>query len=128
MCGNGLLISGIEGRGTLGCLISIVVLGVLIVATLRIGPPYFAWKSFEADLKKETSRAGANAYDEETIIKNVLDLAKRNELPLQRENITVERYAGQVAIKVRCTLPLDLFFYEREINFEIRTTSLVGRL
>jgi len=111
-----------------GCLISLVLLGLLVVVTLRAGPPYFAYKSFESDLKKETSRAGANIYDEETIVRNVLDLAKRNELPLKREDITVERYAGQVSIRVRCTVPLDIIVYKRDINFELKTTSLIGRL
>ncbi len=112
----------------MGCLLSLVLLGVLILITFRVGPPYFAWKSFESDLRKETSRAGANLYDEETVIKSVLDLAKRNELPLKRENITVERAAGTISITVRVTLPMDLIVYQRDVNYEIKTTSLVGRL
>ncbi len=122
------MMSGIEGKGTFGCLLSIVVLGLLVVVTLRAGPPFFAWKSFEADLMREVSRAGANLYDEETITKNVLDLAKRHELNLPRENIKVERAAGQIFVSVKCTIPLDLIVYQHDINFEVKTSSLIGRL
>ncbi len=120
--------SGNEGKGMMGCLISLVILGLLVVVTLRAGPPYFAYRSFEADLRKEISRAGANAWDEETTTRNILELAKRNELPLARENITVERTAGMIHVRVLCTVPLDLIVYERQIKFEIRTSSLIGRL
>jgi hypothetical protein len=117
-----------EGKGTLGCIITLLLLAIATVATIRIGPPYFAFKSFEADLKKEASKAGANAYDDETIIKNVVDLARRNEIRLQKEDVTVERYAGQVHVTVRYSLPLDLFFYQHNINMDVRVSSLVGRL
>ena len=120
--------SGDEGKGMTGCLISLVLLGLLVVVTIRVGPPYFAYKSFESDLKRETSRAGANGYDEETIVRNVLDLAKRNELPMTRENIAVERAAGIVSVRVHCTVPIDLFFYERRFEFDLKTSSLIGRL
>ena len=117
-----------EGKGTLGCIITLLLLAIATVATIRIGPPYFAFKSFEADLKKETSKAGANAYDDETIVKNVVDLARRNEIRLQKEDVTVERYAGQVFVSVHYALPVDLFFYEHKINMDVRTSSYVGRL
>ena len=120
--------SNIEGKGLLGCIVTLLILGVMVLITIRVGPPYFAFKSFEADLKKETSRSGANGLDDETIIRNVLDLAKRNEMRLKREDISVERYAGQLFINIRYVLPLDLILYERDINLEVRTSSYIGHL
>ncbi len=120
--------SSSEGKGSLGCIATLLLLGLTLLVSVRVGPPYFAYKSFEADVKKETSRAGANAFDDETVIRNILDLAKRNEIRLPRENITVERYAGQIMISVHYVMPLDLLFYQRDINFDIRASSFVGRL
>jgi len=117
-----------EGKGTLGCIVTLLILGVMVLMLMRIGPPYFAFKSFESDLKKETSRSGANSFDNETIIKNVLDLAKRNELHLKREDVTVERYSSQLFISVHYVLPMDLIVYQRDLNLDVRTSSLIGRL
>jgi len=54
---------------------------------IRVGPDYYAYKSFEADVKTEASRAGANFLDDETILRNVIDLARKNEIRLKEENV-----------------------------------------
>jgi hypothetical protein len=117
-----------EGKGKLGCVLTILVMVTLTLVTLRLGPAFFSFKSFENDLKRDISRAGANGWDDETIIKNVLDLAKRNELTLTRDDIKVERFAGQVHVSVRYTVVLDLIVYQRSVNLETQVSSLIGRL
>jgi hypothetical protein len=120
--------SGNEGKGKLGCVLTILVMVTLTLVTLRLGPSYFSFKSFENDLKRDVSRAGANGYDDETIIKNVLDLSKRNQLNLTRDDIKVERFAGQVQVTVRCTVLLDLIVYQRSVTLETQVSSFLGRL
>ena len=120
--------AGNEGKGKLGCVLTILLMVALTALTLRLGPSFFAFKSFEYDLKRDVSRAGANGYDDETIMKNVLDLAKRNEIRVTRDDIKVERFAGQVQVTVHYTMPLDLLVYQHDVTFEAQVSSFVGRL
>lgn len=117
-----------EGKGTTGCLVFLALLGIAVYVGLQIAPPYYSFSGFETDVKTEVSRAGAHFLDDETIIKDVLDLAKRNEIRLTRENIKIERFAGQVLVTVRYSVPEDFVVYRRNATFEVKATSYVGRL
>jgi hypothetical protein len=117
-----------EGKGAMGCLLFLLVAAVVIFLAARIGPVYYASKSLEADLRTEASRAGANFLSDETVLKNVLDLARRNEIRLKRENVKLERFAGQVFITVSYSVPVDLIVTERTMNFNIKASSFIGRL
>jgi hypothetical protein len=108
-----------EGKGTAGCLLFLLVAAIAVFLAVRIGPTYYANKSFEADLRTEASRAGANFLGDEAVLKNVLDLARRNEIRLKRENVKVERFAGQMFITVEYSVPVDLVVTERTMNFMI---------
>ena len=117
-----------DGRGTVGCLLFLMVAAIVIFLAVRIGPAYYANKSLEADLRTEASRAGANFLSDESVLKNVLDLARRNEIRLKRENVKLERFAGQVFITVSYSVPVDLIVTEKTMNFSIKASSFVGRL
>lgn len=117
-----------EGKGTAGCLFSLLLLALATVAAIKVGPPYFAYRSLQADVKTEVSRAGAHFYDDETLIKGILDLARKNEIPLKREAIKVERFAGQLYIKIHYSVPVDFLVYQRDVDFDITAQSFIGRL
>ncbi len=117
-----------EGKGAAGCLLFLMVAAIVIFLAVRIGPTYYANKSFEADLRTEASRAGANFLSDESILKNVLDLARRNEIRLRRENVKLERFAGQLFITVSYSVPVDLIVTERTMEFNIKASSFIGRL
>jgi hypothetical protein len=119
---------GEEGKGVAGCLIFLLVLAVAAFIGIRIWPDYYAFKSLETDVKTEVSRAGANFFDDETLAKNVLMLAKRNEVRVTRENIKIERFAGQIFLTVQYIMPMDLGFYKWKKEFEIKASSFIGRL
>ncbi len=117
-----------EGKGTAGCLLFLMVAAIVIFLAVRIGPAYYANKSFETDLRTEASRAGANFLGDESILKNVLDLARRNEIRLRRENVKLERFAGQIFITVSYSVPVDLIVTEKTMDFNIKASSFVGKL
>ncbi len=117
-----------EGKGTAGCLFSLLLLAIATLVAFKVGPPYFAYRSLQADVKTEVSRAGAHFYDDETLIRGILDLARKNEIPLKREEIKVERFAGQVYIKIHYSVPVDLIVYQRDVDFDITAQSFIGRL
>jgi hypothetical protein len=119
---------GDEGKGTAGCLFSLLILIVGILVAVKAGPPYFAYKSFESDVKTEISRAGAHFYDDELLMRNLLDLAKKNEIRLNQDEVKIERFAGQIFVTITYSVPLDLFVYQRDMDFNIAASSFIGRL
>jgi len=121
-------ISDCEGKGALGCLLSILLLGALIIFVAQAGPPYFSYRSLEGDVKTEVSRAGAHFYSNQVLLQNILDVAKKNEVPLKSDNIKVERFAGQVKVTVDYSILVDFVFFERKVDFQIKASSFVGAL
>jgi hypothetical protein len=117
-----------EGKGALGCVGFLALLGIFVLAAMQVGPAYYAKKSLETDVRTEISRAGANFHDDETLLKNILDLARRNEIRLTRENVKVERFAGQIFVTIQYSAPVDLYVTQRTLQFDIKASSFVGRL
>jgi len=117
-----------EGKGLIGCVIFIVLFAIAIFLAITLGPIYYSNYSFESELKTEASRAGSHFIDDETVMKDVLDLAKRNEIQLAREDIKLERFAGQLHITVHYAVPVDLLITRRNLNFDITASSFVGAL
>jgi len=117
-----------EGKGLFGCVVLLVVFIAAVFVIAKLAPLYYANYSLETEVKTEVSRAGAHSFSDETVIKDILDLAKRNEVPLQKENITIQRSAGQIHIKVVYSIPVDFLILQRDINFEIKGSSFIGSI
>jgi hypothetical protein len=117
-----------EGKGTLGCLVSLLLLGAMLLVGQRLGPPYFSYKSLEGDVGTEISRAGSHYFSDETLVQNIMDVAKKNEVRLKREDIKVERLAGQVQVSFQYSVPVDLIFFQHTFEFKIKASSFIGTL
>ncbi|MDM7994316.1 MAG: DUF4845 domain-containing protein [Acidobacteriota bacterium] len=117
-----------EGKGVIGCLLSIVMLAVAIYLGIVLFPIYYSNFNFENDVKTVASRAGAHFLDNQQITKDILSLAKKNEIRIKREDIKLERFAGQLHIRVDYSVPVDFIIMERDLNFEIEASSFIGTL
>ena len=117
-----------EGKGSLGCLFLLFLFGVAVILGFKLVPLYYANSSFESDVKTEASRAGARFLDDEMVTTDILDLAKRHEIRLKREDIRIERRVSQLRIIVHYTVPVDFVILQRDLHFEINASSFIGRL
>jgi len=117
-----------EGKGLFGCMVSLVLMAVAIFLAIKLGPLYYSNFNLESDVKTEASRAGARFLDNETIAKEIMVMAKKNEIRIAREDITVERFAGQIHITVSYRVPVDFVIFQRDVNFEIKVSSFIGTL
>ena len=117
-----------EGKGALGCLISLALLGAGIYVGIQVGPPYFAYKSLQTDVSTEVSRAGAHFLNDEVLTQNVLDVARKNEIQLKKEDVQVQRIAGKVFVTIQYDIPVDLLLTKRTFHFEIKSSSFIGTL
>ena len=117
-----------QGAGASGCIVFLLVAAVVAFFAVRVGPVYYANKSLEADVRTEASRAGANFLDDETVMRNIMELARRNEVRITRDNVKLERFAGQIYITITYSVPIDLVVTQRTFNFKIAASSFIGRL
>jgi hypothetical protein len=117
---------GSDGKGILGCLLILVLIGIVIVLAIGIGPVYYSHNKFEAAVQAEVSRAGSQSLNDEVIIHSILAAAESNKIGLTPKNIMVERYAGQVHIEVNYTVPVSFVFFVRDIHFQIQASSFIG--
>jgi hypothetical protein len=117
-----------DGKGVVGCIFLIVLLAAAIYLGIVLAPIYYANFNFESGVKTEISRAGAHFLDDEAIVKDVLDLARRNEIRLSRQDIIIERFAGQIHLKVRYSVPVDFILFEHSLGFKVDVSSFVGTL
>jgi hypothetical protein len=117
-----------DGKGMAGCLFFLALLGIAFFVGIVAGPTYYSYYGFETDVKAAVSRAGANFLDNEAVAKDILDIAKRNEIRLTRENVKLERFAGQLFVTVQYSVPVDFIILEQTLNFEVKASTYVGRL
>ncbi len=117
-----------EGKGLIGCMFMVVVIAVAIYLGIVLVPIYYANSNMESEVKTEASRAGAHFLDDEQIIKDILDVARRNEVRITRQNISIDRFAGQVHIQVLYVVPVDFVVLKRDLKFEIKSSSFIGAL
>lgn len=117
---------GSDGKGILGCIVFIVIIGTAIFVAARLGPLYYSNSGFKSDVKDEVSRAGAQSLRDEKIISGIMAIAKKDKINLTRENIKVDRFAGQIHVEVNYAVPVSFVLFQRDIKFEIDTSSFVG--
>ncbi len=117
-----------EGKGLIGCLSALVLFAVVVYLAITLVPIYYSNFSFESGVKTAASRAGAHFFSNDQIMAEVMDLARREEIRIKRENIAIDRFAGQVHIKVHYSVPVDFVIFERDLNFEVEASSFVGTL
>ena len=117
-----------EGKGTLGCMFWMALLAIFVFGGIKVIPLYYAAINFESDLKTEVSRAGSHFYEDEMIIKDILDLAKKDDVTVKAEDIKVQRAVGQIFVFVDWDVPVDFILLEHTLHFDAKTSSYIGRL
>ena len=117
-----------EGKGLVGCMLALVLFAVAIYLGITLGPIYYSNFNLENGVKTTASRAGARFFNDEQIVAEVMDLAKREDIRIKKENILIDRFAGQVHIKVNYSVPVDFIVVERDLSFKIEASSFIGTL
>jgi hypothetical protein len=117
-----------DGKGMVGCMVFIVLIGIAIFLSIRLIPIYYTNYTMESEIKIVVSRAGAHYLDDVAITKDVLDIARKNEIPIEKKNIQVRRFANQIFVELEYAVPVDFGVLERNLNFQIKASSVVGTL
>ena len=112
-----------EGKGTAGCIFALVLMLIVIFFAVKLAPPYLNRYEFKSELKQAVSRAGARAFSDENIKKDLLLLAEKNKIVLKSENIRIKHVAGQLVISVEYTIPVDFIILKHDLSFQDEESS-----
>jgi hypothetical protein len=108
-----------RGGNKLNLLITLVILGSMIFAAVKIVPVYFANYQFQDSIESE-SRFALTGYPKKTpedVRNDILNKAKELGIPAQREAIRVAMDNGSVDIGLDYSVPIDLAFYQFTLQF-----------
>ena len=109
-----------SGKGRLGCIFGLMILGALAFGLYRIVPPYFSYFQLKdavteiatlaavGSLPRSDGMPGRSKGGVQDIQEAVSVKAKELEIPLQKEKINVRREGQVVSISVSYMVPIDL--------------------
>ena len=112
-----------EGKGSVGCMLSLVVMAIVLFIALKVGPPYYNNYNLEGELKSTVSRMSARALKEEVVIKDLIRIAEKNDIVLTKKNIKISRFGGKLYIEIDYTVPIDFLILQRELHFKMKEES-----
>ena len=112
-----------EGKGSVGCMLSLVVMAIVLFIAFKAGPPYYNNYNLEGELKSTVSRMSARSLKEEFVIKNLIHIAENYNIVLTKKNIKIGRFGGKLYIEIDYTVPIDFLILQRELHFKMREES-----
>jgi hypothetical protein len=106
-----------RGEGNLGCILWLVVLGLLILVAFKAVP--VKMRSVELyEHMDELAKFAASRSKSDDLRKSILQKAKQLELPVEREDVEVELEREKVRMKVEYTVPVDILGFTYDWHFE----------
>ena len=101
-------------------LISLAILVAIVYATVHAGGAYLRYQQFK-DAVRETALFAGNKTDEQ-LKARVMELAQRDEVPLDPDFVHIERIADRVVISASYVEIIKLLpGYERQWQFDVVT-------
>lgn len=107
---------GSRGEGRLGCILWLLVAGVVGMIAVKAVPVKLTDVEF-ADYIEEQAQFSGRASGE-TIQKRILKRAKELDIPLKQKNLRVEKSTRRVRIQCSYTVTLDFGVYSYDWEFE----------
>jgi hypothetical protein len=106
-----------RGEGNLGCILWLLLLGVVIL---------IAWKAVPVKLRSvelyehmdELAKFAAARSKPEELKKSILHRAKQLDIPLEAGDVDIDLRNERVIMKVKYTIPLEILGFEYDWNFE----------
>jgi hypothetical protein len=117
-----------EGKSTLGCIFYLLLFIAAVYASIQVIPVYYANLNFGTDVKMEVSRAGARTLGDEKIVEELLDLARKNDVSLEKNDIKIEHFPDELRITITYCESVNLILFTKDFHFTLKESSFVGTL
>ncbi len=111
--------NGERGSNKLNLIVTLVVLGMMAFAAIKIVPVYFANYQFQDSLESE-SRFALTGYPKKNaddVRNDIWNKAKELGIPADKDAIRVDLQNGSVDLGLDYSVPIDLAFYQFTLQF-----------
>src|SRR5690348_13509393 len=108
-----------RGGSRLNLIITLVILGSMVFAGVKVVPVYFANYQFQDAIESE-SRFALTGYPKKSIgdiRDDVWQKAQELSIPVQKDDIQVDVTNGSVTISLDYSVPIDLAVYQLTLQF-----------
>jgi hypothetical protein len=109
-----------RGEGNLGCILWLVVLGVAILIGVKMVPVKMASSRLYDFMVEQAAFAATAAPD--AIARSIVSKAKELELPVGKDDVSVERVGDNIRMRAVYTVPVDfpgytyLWHFDHQVN------------
>lgn len=107
-----------RGEGQFGCIVALLLLLIGIFIAYKMVPIKVKAAELRGEVIDEAKRAGQHKDD--VIMKNILAKASVLELPVTKEDVTINRSGSRIHVVVEYVVPVELpgYTYEWEFRHE----------
>jgi len=96
-----------RGDVPVGCLVGMVVLLVVALVAIKAAPLIVNVGELDKEIETLADRANRREYNDERIIKSILEKAENLDLPVTAKNITIKRTSSRIKITVAYDIPVE---------------------
>ncbi len=96
-----------RGDVPIGCLVGMVVLLVVALVAIKAAPLIVNVGELDKEIETLADRANRREYNDERIIKSILEKAENLDLPVTAKNITIKRTSSRIKITVAYDIPVE---------------------
>lgn len=96
----------LAGKGVIGCLVALVLVAVVATIAYKVIPKRIAVAELQDYCEEQAERASLPEYNDEAITTNLLEKAKKLDLPVGAENVQINRESGLIHVLIKYTIPL----------------------
>ena len=110
-----------SGKGAAGCLIALLLVVIVGMIAYKAIPARIAVAELQDYCEEQAERASLSGFTDENIAKSIHRKAQELKLPVQAEDIKVQRDGGQVYIDVAYVVPLSFpgYTYRWEVTHDV---------
>lgn len=91
---------GQRGDVPVGCLVGLIVLGVVVMVGIKTTPIIINVGEFEKEVALMADRANSRSWDNKRMIQTLVNKAEQLDVPVTPENILIERSQSRFRITV----------------------------
>lgn len=111
-----------NGKASAGTLIWIVLIAAVVYVGVKFVPPYITYYMMKTEVENDAQTA--HLYDDQKIVNLIMNRAKELELPVEDNNLVVERREDEIEISLNYKVDVNFFAgYVKTLFFDIRTVK-----
>jgi hypothetical protein len=112
-----------RGAGHLKAIIFTLILASLIYVAFKVAPPMINEYQFQDGLQDIARFASVNRDSNEKIRDAILKEAKKDDVPVQAEDLKIEGAGGNIRISADYSVTADLGVYQWTLNFHPKVSN-----